>query len=70
MKKDKKLKSQELTSLIIDLPSRGHFTVSTPTERGLANTIARTLRQAGRIEFQVTSRKTDSGFMFFIVPAT
>lgn len=68
--KPKRTNSAELAKRIIDLPEINSFTVSTRTERGVATTIARALRQAGRIDYQVASRKTEDGaFVFFIVPS-
>lgn len=65
----KRLSSMELAQLIKNLKPGEIFTVRKATERGVASGIAKNFRNAGVIDFVVSSHKTVSGeFVFFIVP--
>lgn len=58
-----KLTSLEITRRVKALPEAGEFRVGTNSERVLANSAARFLRQGGAIEFDIETEQSGTGFI-------
>lgn len=60
--------SAEILQRLLSLVPGKTFSVSTKSERTIAQRTAKTLRDCGRIEHTITSRENESGeFVFFVV---